>query len=135
MLQAEFRSVPPNGCKGGTIMDAVGSALSALSAFQKKSEVTANNIANVNTDKFKKSRTILTEGTNGGVSATVQQMDTPGIPKETIRDGQPVTVESSNVDLAEELTEMIPTGVGYKANLKTIQAQDEMLGTVLDITG
>jgi flagellar hook protein FlgE len=44
-------------------------------------------------------------------------------------------VEASNVDLAEEFTDSIATQSGYKANLKTIQTHDEMLGTLLDIIG
>jgi flagellar hook protein FlgE len=27
---------------------------------------------------------------------------------------------------------MIPTEIGYKANLKTIRSRDEMIGTLLD---
>ncbi len=116
-------------------MDPVSSALSAVTAFQKKMNVTANNIANVQTNEFKKSRVTLEEGDNGGVEAQVQQLDTPGIPMETIQDNTVTEVESSNVDLAEELTEMIPTKAGYSANLKTLQVQDEMLGSFLDLMG
>ncbi|MEJ2040643.1 MAG: flagellar basal body protein, partial [Desulfosarcinaceae bacterium] len=85
------------------------SSLSALTAFRKNLDVTANNIANVNTDEFKKSRVTFSEGDGGGVSAQVQQINTSGVPKEVIRGDEVVEVESSNVDLAEELTEMIPT--------------------------
>lgn len=111
----------------------LNSALSALSAYGKKLGTTANNIANVNTDEFKKSRVNLQEGVNGGVTAQIQPIDTPGSIKETIQDGDVVQVESSNVDLAEELTEMIPTQSAYDANLKSIRAQEQMMGTLLDI--
>ena len=43
-----------------------------------------------------------------------------------------VETELSNVDLADEMSGMIPTEIGYKANLKTIQTRDEMIGTLLD---
>ena len=109
------------------------SGISAITAFTRKISVTANNIANVNTDEFKKSRTLLNDRAGGGVEATVQTVDTPGYPRETNEDGERVSVESANVDLVEELTETIPTTVGYKANLKTIQAWDEMLGNLLDV--
>jgi flagellar hook protein FlgE len=111
------------------------SGISALAAFARKMTVSANNIANVNTDGFKKSRTSLIERQAGGVEATVQTVDTPGYPKEIYENGEPISVESANVDLAEELTETIPTTVGYKANLKSIQTWDEMLGCLLDIVG
>lgn len=116
-------------------MNPVGSSLSAVTAFQKKMDVTANNIANVKTDEFKKSRVTLNEGDNGGVKAQVQQVDTPGMPNETIHNDTIVEVESSNVDLTEEITEMIPTQAGYNANMKTIQVQDEMLGSLMDLIG
>jgi len=31
-----------------------------------------------------------------------------------------------------EMSGMIPTEIGYKANLKTIQTRDDMIGTLLD---
>lgn len=111
----------------------LNSATSALSAYGKKMGVTANNIANVNTDEFKKSRVNLSEGSQGGVKADIQQIDTPGPIKEAVQDGDVVQIEASNVDLAEELTEMIPTKVAYEANLKSVQTQEQMTGALLDL--
>lgn len=45
----------------------------------------------------------------------------------------PGYLEGSNVDLAEEMAGMIITKHGYVANLKTIQAADELLGELVDI--
>lgn len=115
------------------MIDPAGNTLSALNAYRKKMNVTANNVANAQTDGFKKSRATFSENKGGGVSVTIDQVNTPGMPKESIRDGEIVETESSNVDLAEELPEMIPTRSGYKANLKTLQVRDEMLGSLLDI--
>lgn len=112
-----------------------GNTLSAVNAFRKKMNVTANNVANVQTDEFKKSRVTFSESKSGGVSANVEKVDTPGITKETIRNGKIAETESSNVDLAEELPEMISTKTGYKANLKTLKTQGDMLGSLLDIIG
>lgn len=113
----------------------VSSALTAISAFQKRMGVTANNVANVDTDEFKKSRVNMDEGPHGGVKVSVQQIDTPGITKETIRGGTLEETESSNVDLAEEFTDMIVTKAGYTANLKTVSTQNEMLGSLIDMLG
>ncbi len=115
------------------MIDAASSGTAALKAFQKKMDVTANNVANVNTDEFKKSRVTMSEGSNGGVTATIDQVDSPGIPKETVRNGEPAVTESSNVDLAEELTEMITTETAYKANAKAVQTHDQMIGALLDL--
>ena len=113
----------------------INSATSAVNAFSTKMRVTANNVANVNTDGFKKSRVTLNEGRSGGVEADVSQVDTPGFIKQTTENGHIEKVESSNVDLAEEMTESISTQNGHNANLKTIKAHDEMLGTLLDTIG
>ena len=43
------------------------------------------------------------------------------------------SIESSNADIVEESVNLITASVGYKANIKSIKAQDELLGTILDI--
>lgn len=113
----------------------IGSALSALNAFRKQLDVTANNVANIKTDDFKKSRVTMQEGPHGGVQAEVQQIDTPGYPKEIYRDDQVVEVESSNVDLVEEIADMLTATSGFSANLKTVSTQNQVLGSLLDILG
>lgn len=45
----------------------------------------------------------------------------------------PNSLESSNVDLTSEIVNLIVAKHGYKANLKTIQTADELLGATLDI--
>ncbi len=117
------------------MINPISSSLSALTAARKKMGVTANNIANVNTDEFKKSRVSLSEGSDGGVTAAVDVVDTPGIPKETVKNDRLVQTESSNVDLAEEISELIPTTTMYGANLKTLQTEQDMIGSLIDIVG
>ena len=111
------------------------SGISAISTFSVKMNVTANNIANVNSDGFKKSRATLKEGKFGGVEPDVNQVNTPGHTQPISENGEVRQVEASNVDLAEELTDSISTQAGYTANLKTIQSYDEMLGSLLDTIG
>ena len=115
------------------MIGALNASVSGVKAFQQKLNVTANNVANTKTDEFKKQRALLSEGDNGGVRVEIDEIDTPGYPKETVVDGEVVESESSNVDLAEELAETIPTQAGYDANLKVIQAEDDMLGTLLNV--
>jgi flagellar basal-body rod protein FlgC len=113
----------------------VSNALSALNAFRKRLDVTANNIANVDTDDFKKSRVNMQEGSTGGVQASIQQIDTPGHPKQVYQDDALVERESSNVDLVEEIPEMISAKAGFSANLKSVSTQHQTLGSLLDILG
>ena len=97
--------------------------------------VTSNNIANVNTDGYKKRRASFSEGANGGVDVTVTRIDTPGPPNLDARDYPMLEMEMSNVDLTEEIPQMLLTQRGYEANLKTLKIQDEMVGALLDVLG
>jgi flagellar hook protein FlgE len=110
---------------------AINAALSALGALGIKLGVTANNIANVDTDGFKKSRAILEDEYPSGVTVSISRVDTPGssIPSEV---GSPQMKESSNVDLGEESINLETTKYAYLANLKTIKAENAVLGTILD---
>ena len=107
-------------------------ALSALKAFGQNMGITANNIANVNTDGYKKSRAVFEEGRHGEVEVREQRIDTPGAPMSPPGKDEAAARESSNVALEEEIPELITSVYGFRANLKTMQAQDEMLGRLLD---
>jgi flagellar hook protein FlgE len=112
--------------------NAIGAALSALGAFGKKLNVTANNIANVNTEGFKKSRAILQDADPSGVTVSISQVDTPGFPVPAT-DGTTEMKESSNVDLGEEIINLQITKHAFNANAKTIEAEEAMLGSIFDI--
>ena len=111
---------------------ALNAALSALGAYEKKLNVTANNIANMNTDGFKKSRAVLQEADPSGVVVNISRVNTPGSPFPPM-DGTGEIMESSNVDLAEEVVDLHTTKYGFQANLKTLKTEDEMLGSLFDI--
>jgi flagellar basal-body rod protein FlgC len=109
-------------------------ALSGLQAFGTKIASNANNIANVSSEGYKKTRVTLSETQPQGVKATVDKVDSPGmlVPEET---GQGMdVVELSNVELGSELPEMVLNSQFYKANLQTIKVAEEMSGSLLDIT-
>lgn len=108
-------------------------ALSALQAFSTKIQSHANNIANANTDGYKKTRVTLANTLPAGVQAQVEKTTTPG--PTVYQEGLevPETKELSNVDLGNELPEMGLSSTYYKANLKTIQIEDEMMGSLLNL--
>ncbi len=113
----------------------VYSTMSALRAYRTQMGVVADNIANVNTSGFRKSRAVLQGEASGGVRASIERGDTGGG-----RDIQPSADvfgegQASNVQLEEELPRMMVTQRAYEANLKALQTADEMLGSVLDIMG
>ena len=114
------------------MISAIYPALSALRAFGHKLGVTANNIANINTNGFKKSRVDLEEASSSGVNVSISRVETPGaflLPDRGTGDPQ----ESSNVSADEEMVSLITTKQAYTANLKTIEAEEETLGTLFDI--
>ena len=117
------------------MIPSVNSTISALQAFKARLGVTADNIANANTDEFKKSRATLKEGTNGGVQVDINRVNTPGHRYQDPESDQLIEKESSNVNLEEEVLEMMITQRTYEANLKVLQTQDKMPGTLLDIMG
>ena len=110
----------------------LSSTISSLQAHDRKMSVNANNVANVNTNGFKRDQAVLEEGRPGEVRVSVQKDLSPAPEDPLAPDAPGVERELSNVDLADELTAMIPTEIGYKANLKTIKSRDEMIGTLLD---
>lgn len=117
------------------MISTVQSAMSALQAFGKKIESNANNIANSNTEGYKRTQVHLSTMEPNGVQATVEKTTTPGtmVYDQTARGYE--LIEQSNVDLGRELPEMMLNTHFYQANLKTLQATDELLSSVLDIKG
>jgi len=114
------------------MISAIHTALSGISAFGKQLEVSAHNVANVNTDGFKSSQTQFVEAQNSGVLPVVQK-DTsagPAVLKDTAQG--PQQVELSNVDLGQEAVNQIIAQRGFEANLRTLKTADAMLGSILD---
>jgi len=117
------------------MISSIGSTLSALSAFGKKAGVTADNVANWQSEEFKKSQAVFTEGENKTVDVEIRRIDTPGTLVDEVKNGEIVQKELANVDLVEEIPQIVVTQRGYEANLKTITAQDEVLRNLIDIVG
>ncbi|MGL1931641.1 MAG: hypothetical protein OCC45_07745 [Desulfotalea sp.] len=100
-------------------------ANSALGAAGTSMAVSAHNVANINTDDFKRSRTIYNENENGGVKAVFDKVD---ISPEGLETGQP-----SSTEYAEEVVAQIGATNLYSANLTAIKTEDEMNETILNI--
>lgn len=98
-----------------------GSSISSMNAHSTWMDVNANNVANVNSDKFKSIDTKLEEGQENN-------------PKAVLRENERKAAEDrSNTDLAKELTEQIPIEKGFGVNAAVVRTKDEMLGTLMDI--
>lgn len=112
---------------------AMNVALSGLQAVGTKVRNNADNIANLNTDGYKKGRITLSEQVPQGVRADFEKVESPGAVVPEITHLGFEMVEKSNVELNEEIPEMIMNRHSYSANLKTIQASGELLDSLLDI--
>jgi flagellar basal-body rod protein FlgC len=117
------------------MIDGTYNSLSALRAFAKSMAVAANNVANSHTNGYKKSRAVLEEGQNGAVSVSIQEIVTPGVPVSYSDgvDGSVLMEETSNVDLAEEIVNMIIDQRGFEANLKSLKTRKELEEAILNI--
>lgn len=115
------------------MISAIHTALSGLAAFGKQIEVVAHNVANLNTDGFKKSRTEFVQVQPGGVLPVVKKDNAAG--PTILRDtgGGQIPIELSNVDLAEETVQQILAQRSFEANLQTLKAGDSLLGSILDL--
>jgi flagellar basal-body rod protein FlgC len=115
------------------MIKAYQSALSGLQAFGTKIQANSNNIANAQTDGFKKTQVTNSAVAPQRVKAAITQVATPGptVLQETA--AGMAMVELSNVDLATELVDMNLNSTLYKANLKTLENVNEMVGMLLQV--
>lgn len=86
------------------------SAMMAMSNWMNNS---ANNVANVNTEKYNATQTTITEQN----SAIVAQS----------------SKTTQGTDLATEFTDQISIDKSMKANATTIKTEDEMIGSLLNM--
>jgi len=111
---------------------AFGIALTALKAFDKKLDVSANNVANVETNNFRKNRVEFQENADGGVQVTISSVDTPGMEIEPNgRTGE--AQQTSNVSLEEEIADQIVTRYSYEANILSVKTAAEIEKELLNI--
>lgn len=120
----------------------LNTSVSALGAFGIGMQVTANNIANINTDEFKAGRAYYETGPQGyGVRVGEISRDTspgpllPALPRDTVSISAAETAlrEGSNVSLEREFVQLISTEHGYTANAHVISAYDDIAGTVINM--
>jgi flagellar basal-body rod protein FlgC len=101
--------------------------LSALSALSTVQQVSANNVANVNTDGFRASSVTLESGP-GGQGVRVGSIRESSAPAPFIGG-----VEGSNTDIATEMVGMMRTGHAFSANTAAVRASEEMTGHLLNM--
>nr|WP_320116195.1 flagellar basal body rod C-terminal domain-containing protein [uncultured Desulfuromonas sp.] len=108
------------------MIDAMSSAMSGLQAQTLRLNSTANNVANSQTEGYAPSQVTLSENEQGGVRAQLQK------PVNATSDAQTAENQTSKVELAKEMVDMVQTKQFYSANLKTVSVADSMAGDLLD---
>jgi len=110
------------------------SSVAGINAFFDKMNVTANNIANINTDNYKRRIANITQDKNGQPKLETTIDKTPGLEKPR-KPGEPEEPprEMSNVNYVDEAVSMIEAKIGIKANIKTLQFEEEMVSSLIDI--
>jgi flagellar hook protein FlgE len=115
------------------MISSIGNTISALNAYGTGINVKANNIANANSEDYKKSRAVYVEGENGDVKTEISKVGLESALSGLSGTSATAEPQPSNVELAEEIPGMMIDQKGFEANLSVIKTRDEMLGTVLDI--
>ena len=92
---------------------------SSITAHQTFLNNNANNIANVNTDRFIPNSTIITDDTKSVSAVSRKSEDTGSMQSQT--------------DLAKEIPDQIIIDNATSVNVSAIKTQDEMFGSLLDI--
>ncbi len=98
----------------------ISSNVSSIISHQTWMDNNAQNVANVNTDRYVPKDTRMEESSEQNVKAQTRKADDIGS-------------EKSQTDLAKEITDQISIENTTTANIKAIQTQNEMLGSLLDI--
>lgn len=89
--------------------------ISGLQAAQLRLDSSAHNVANMNTNGFRRQTVTQEDAPDlGGTRASVGKADDEG------------------VALEREVVDQMSATYVFKANLKTVQTQDEILGSLLD---
>ena len=93
--------------------------LSGMRAAQQRLDTHAHNIANAATPSFQRQTVVQTEQPGSGVNTAVRRETASGA--------------EFGAQLAGDLVGQRMSLYSFAASLKTVQAQDDMLGALLDI--
>ena len=113
------------------MINGILTSLSGMLNAIRRTNITANNIANMATPGFKAARADNVELEGGGVRiGSITRDDSPGRPLlDPAPDGP---AEGSNVDLTTEMVNLLLNKRQFEANVNALRAQDEALGSLLD---
>ncbi len=111
------------------MISGINASLAALFTFGNQLSNSAGNIANVNTDGYKEMVATIKDDSAGLPQVCLK---TSGAPGALLQEGG-VVRESSNVDLAQEIPQMMISQAGYESNIKALETQNKVLKSTVDM--
>jgi len=109
---------------------------SGMQANMFRVDVSANNVANINTNDFRASTVQTTDAAyvnDIGQGTRVSATYTPSTPSPMASDGRGGMTALSNTDAATEITGQMAAEKAYAVNVSMVRTMDDMMGTLLDI--
>ncbi|BBO15819.1 conserved hypothetical protein [Candidatus Brocadia pituitae] len=106
------------------------SSVSGIHAALQVLNVSAHNVANMNTDGFKKQHANLSEGNHGRVTVNITEGADPG---PLYQHANGAIVEASNVDMNEEILRQISAKHLFSANAVTLKTSAETQKGLIDL--
>ena len=107
----------------------LGIAQSGLQVASLELAVSANNVANAESDGFVPSRVEEKALPSGGVSGVVQQAPDPLAEVRADR----AVLAPSRTDLIQEVLAQSKAAAAYRANLASLRTTDESIGAILGV--
>jgi flagellar basal-body rod protein FlgC len=95
-------------------------SVSAMQASSLRMDISAHDVANINTPGFSQSRPVQTSLKPGAEISAIQKIESP-------------SPDFSATDLAEERVEQIKSEKDFAANAAVIKTQDKMLGEAVNL--
>jgi flagellar hook protein FlgE len=110
-------------------ISALSTSLSGLQANQQALNVEAHNVANLNTQNFQPQQARFQESAPAGSGTQV----TISSAAQGLARADGATATPSGTDAASSITNSLVYKAGFQLSAKMIQAEDERIGTLLDI--
>ena len=112
------------------MVSSVNNSVSGITASLTRQEASANNVANLSTEGYKKDTVIQSEGSTGGVVVHIEKSTIPG---SKLPEPDGTVVEGSNVNLAEEAVNQIIAKTELGANVAALKASQEAEQSLIDL--
>jgi len=96
-------------------LSAISSALSGMGAARDRLDVASHNIANAQTEGFKRQIVTQRELPQGGVTTTIEQ------------------AQSVVQRLPTDMVEQMKAGYTFDVNARTLRTQQDMIGTLVNL--